>query len=341
MHDLDPGDCEQLTIVHDRTSGATAAVALHDTRLGPAHGGIRRWPYASLAEAVRDVVALARAMTWKCALADVPAGGGKAVVIDRPGLDRAAAYRLVGRTVAQLGGRFFTGPDVNTSADDLRAVAAETRFVASPDDDGPGDLAAATAIGVAAALAALAERLGRPLDGLHVAVQGLGSVGMELCERLAARGARLTVADLSPERAAAAGARFGAAVVAAEAVTAVPCDVFAPCALGGVLTVPVAAALPALGVCGAANNVLADDDAAHVLHRRGVLVVPDFVANAGALIQGALWNLRGERVPAARIERIGATVRDVFDRAAAAGQPPPLVALAMARERVERGPVGP
>ncbi|MCA8966415.1 MAG: hypothetical protein KDC48_16160, partial [Planctomycetes bacterium] len=123
---LAEADCEQLLVVRDRRAAALAVVAVHDTAAGPAHGGIRRWPYPSLASAVTDVVALARAMTWKCALAGVPAGGGKAVILDRPDLDRGAAYRLVGRTVAQLGGRFFTGPDVGTTAADLDVVAGET-----------------------------------------------------------------------------------------------------------------------------------------------------------------------------------------------------------------------
>ena len=140
-------DCEQMRAVWDRASRAHVLVAVHDTRLGPAHGGIRRWNYDDAAAAARDVVALARAMTWKCALAEVPAGGGKAVILDRPALDRAGAYRVVGRVVESLGGTFFTGPDVNTSAADLAVVAEETRYVATAADDGPGDLAAATADG--------------------------------------------------------------------------------------------------------------------------------------------------------------------------------------------------
>jgi leucine dehydrogenase len=335
---LGSADHEQVLVARDREAGTTLLVAIHSTRLGPAHGGLRRVAYASFDAALRDVLALAQAMTWKCALAGVPAGGGKAVLIDHPGLDRAAAYRFAGRTVEQLGGRYFTGPDAGTGAADLELVAERTKFVAVDRDGGPGDLAGATATGVAAAIAAVAARLGRALRGLHVVVQGAGEVGTALCERLAAAGVRLTVADVVPARAAAAAQRFGAAVVAPDRVASVACDVFAPCALGGVLTADVAAALPARAVCGAANNVLADDAAAHVLHERGVLVVPDFVANAGALILGATWHLTGQRAPIDRVQRIGSTVAELLERAAREDVPPPLLALQVARERVARGP---
>lgn len=347
---LAAADCEQVLLVRDRDARATVLLAVHDTRLGPAHGGIRRWAYASLEDAARDVVALAQAMTWKCALAEVPAGGGKCVVLDHPGLDRRAAYRLVGRTVAQLGGRYFTGPDVGTGDDDLRLVAAETRFVAmapaaggaagvDPGVDpstGPGDLAEATAIGVFAAIAALAERLQQPLGRLHVALQGLGAVGLRLAARLRAAGVRLSVADVMPARTAAA-AELGAGVVPVEQILNTPCDVFAPCALGGVLTAATAAALPARGVCGAANNIFADAEAAAVLHRRSVRVVPDFVANAGALIQGATWHLTGQRVGVERLQRIAVTAGRLLDRAHAENVPPSVLALQVARERLARG----
>lgn len=333
---LATADCEQILVVRDRAANATAIVALHDTRPGPAHGGIRRWHYPDLAAGLEDAVRLAQAMTWKCALAEVPAGGGKSVLLDGSGVDRAAAYRLVGRTVAQLGGRYFTGPDVGTTADDLRLVAEETRWVAidGGGDDGPGDLTAATAAGVFAALSALAERLHTPVDELRVAVQGLGAVGMELARRLHAAGAGLVVADVDPARSAAAAAAFGAIVVEPEQLLLQPCDVLAPCALGGVLTRGVCERLPARSVCGAANNIFADAEAAVVLHQRGIPAVPDFVANAGALIQGATWHLQRVRVGPDRIARIGVTAGELLDRAQAENVPPSALALQVARERV-------
>lgn len=334
---LAAADCEQVLVVRDRQADITAIVAVHDTRAGPAHGGIRRWPYADLGAAMADAVGLAQAMTWKCALAEIPAGGGKTVIPDRDGLDRAAAYRLVGRAVAQLGGRYFTGPDVGTTADDLRVVAGETRFVATGEGDGPGDLAAATATGVFAALAALAERLHTPVAKLRVAVQGLGAVGEQLCRRLHAAGAQLVVSDIVPARAEAAAAAFGATAVAPERILLEPCDVLAPCALGGVLTAAVCERLLARGVCGAANNIFADAEAATLLHQRGVPVVPDFVANAGALIQGATWHLQGVRVTEERLQRIGRTAGELLDRAQAEQVPPSQLALQIARERVAAG----
>jgi leucine dehydrogenase len=338
LEQLEASGCEQVLVVRDRAANALAVIAVHDTRLGPAHGGIRRWPYPSLAAAVSDVLQLAEAMTWKCALADVPAGGGKAVILDRPGTDREAAYRLVGRAVAQLGGRFFTGPDVGTTTADLQVVAGETSYVATGEGEGPGDLPAATATGVLAAMSALALRLERSLDALHVVVQGLGAVGMQLCAQLHAAGARLTVSDVIAERAAAAQAQFGVEVVAPDRILHTPCDVFAPCALGGVLTMATAAELPARGVCGAANNIFADLEVARSLHARSVLVVPDFVANAGALIQGALWHLSQQHVGPERIRHIAKTTGEVLDRALAENVAPIELALRMARERVDRAP---
>jgi leucine dehydrogenase len=329
-------ECEQVLVVRDPASEAEAIVAVHSTKLGPAHGGIRRWAYVSQGAAMADVVALARAMTQKCALAEVPAGGGKAVILDHPGLGREGAYRLVGRTVEQLGGAFYTGPDVNTTAEDLRWVGEETRFVATDAADGPGDLAAATADGVLSAWLALAEELDLQPADLHCVVPGLGAVGMGLCERLAALGTRLSVFDVVPSRVEQAVRNCGATAISAEQVTQTACDIFSPCALGGVLTEAVAVSLPARGVCGAANNVFVNDVAAEIMHRRSVPVVPDFIANAGALIQGAIWNLQQARIAPERLHRIGFTTREVLQRSRADDRAPSQVALELARERLER-----
>ncbi len=335
---LATADCEQVLVVRDRAAEVLAVVAVHDTRLGPAHGGIRRWRYVDLGAAVADAVLLAQAMTWKCALAEIPAGGGKSVILDRDGMDRAAAYRLIGRVVAQLGGRYFTGPDVGTTDDDLRVVAGETKFVAlDRDGDGSGDLTAATASGVFAALQALAERLHTPVGKLRVAVQGLGAVGAQLCQLLHAAGASLVVGDVVPARAEAAAAAFGATVVAPDRILAEPVDVLAPCALGAVLTEAVCERLAARGVCGAANNIFATPEAAAILHHRGVPVVPDFVANAGGLIRGATWHLQRVRVTDERLQRIGVTAGELLDRARTENVPPSELALRVARERVGGG----
>jgi leucine dehydrogenase len=169
---------------------------------------------------------------------------------------------------------------------------------------------------------------------MHVVVQGLGAVGMGCVARLAKVGARISVYDVRPDRVAEAVGDYGAAALAAAAVTETPCDIFAPCALGAVLTEPVAARLPARGVCGAANNIFVSDAAAAEMHRRGVVVVPDFIANAGALIQGALWNLRQERIGPDRLDRIGVTTSEVLARARQSDLPPNAVASELARERL-------
>lgn len=331
---VDAADLERLLIVRDRAAGAVAVLAVHDTTLGPAHGGIRRRAYPGLGAAVADAVALATAMTWKCSLAEVASGGGKVVMLDRPDLDRAAAYRLVGAAVASLGGRFRTGPDVGTTSADLTEVASQTEFV-STGAGGEGDLGLATARGVEAAMAALVERLGKPWRGLRVVVQGAGAVGAALAELLAARGAEVLVSDLDGARAEAVARRVGGRTVAVERALETPCDIVAPCALGGVLTEAVAARLPAAGVCGAANNQLVGAAAAR-LAERGIVVVPDFVANAGAVIAGITFAATGVPAGPERIARIGATTAAILATAAQQGRLPVDVALGLAQERVAR-----
>lgn len=326
-------DFEEVVFLRDPRSGARAIVAVHDTTLGPAFGGIRRMAYAGMDAALADVLALARAMTWKCAMAGVPAGGGKAVILDRPGLDRAAAYRLVGDAVARLGGRFHTGPDVGTTDGDLAVVASRTSHCATKAH---GDLGGSTADGVFAAMRATAAHAGFDLAKATVLVQGVGAVGQPLCERLHAHGARLVVTDVDGARAVQVAARLRARVVPADQATTVACDVFAPCAIGGVLDERVAEKLPARAVCGAANNVLANEAAGRVLHRRGVPVAPDFVANAGGLVHGVCVELFGQQPERERFLRIGETVARVLAESRAKDVPPEVVALQHARERIRR-----
>lgn len=328
------GDFEQVEVLTDPASGLQAVLAIHDTRMGPAFGGIRRRAYGSLEEATRDVLLLASAMTWKCAMAGLPAGGGKLVLVDHGGLDRTAAYRRIGDFVEALGGRFSTGPDVGTTDADLRMVRSRTRHCADPDAGGPGDLGRATALGVFHALRATARRTGIELDRATVLVQGLGTVGAPLARMCRDAGARLLLADVDAARACALAAQLEGLVVDPHHVLATPCDVFAPCALGGVIDATVAGSLPARAVCGAANNLLASAQAGRILHERGIPVAPDFVANAGALVAGCLHQLHGTRVGDDRIVAIGATVEAVLEESARTGTPPGEVALAWARSRV-------
>ncbi len=276
------GDYEQIECVRDRSSGLQACIVLDDTRLGPAFGGIRCRPYPSFAAALADAMALARAMTLKCALAGLPAGGGKGVVLDHEGLDRDAAFARLGRHVQAMGGRFFTGPDVGTGTRELRALARGTRFVAHPEGDA-GDIARPTAVGVRAAIDATAHHLGLALRGLRVAIQGVGAVGANLARLLAADGASLALADIDGERVRAVAAATGARIVAPETILATACDVLAPCALEQVITAENAPRIRARMICEGANGPTTPA-ADEILEDRGVLVLPDVLANAGGVV---------------------------------------------------------
>lgn len=283
---------ERVVFVHDAESGLEAIIAVHDTTLGPALGGCRLWRYPSEAEALTDVLRLSRGMTYKSALAGLPLGGGKSVILaDGRALRREpkraeALFRAFGRAVEQLGGLYTAAEDVGTSVADLELVGQETAHVAGVAAGQAGDPSPYTAYGVFRGLQAAVEyRLGRKdLKGLRVAVQGLGHVGAGLCEHLAEAGARLIVADLDAERVRQVAERHGAERERPETILAANCDVVAPCALGAVLNDETIAALKASVVAGAANNQLAEPRHGELLRRKGVLYAPDYLVNAGGII---------------------------------------------------------
>lgn len=290
MIDAEPDFHEKVHVIDDPARGARGVIVIHSRRLGPAAGGCRLWHYADDDALFTDAVRLARGMTYKNALAGLPFGGGKAV-LQRPdrSFDRAALFHALGDAVEELGGAYVTAEDVGTGVDDMHQVAERTRHVAGlkpRDGRAGGDPSPWTARGVYLSMAAaVRETLGTDMRGLRIAVQGAGHVGLPLIERLAADGAKLIVADADPRRAAAAE-RLGANIVDPESVLAAEADVLAPCALGGVLNeAAVAHMSPAVRViCGAANNQLADAVCGEALAGRGVVYVPDFVANAGGII---------------------------------------------------------
>jgi leucine dehydrogenase len=333
---MDPhAEFEQIQVLKDPEIDFLGFIVIHDTRRGPAFGGIRRWSYRTPEAALSDCLRLAQAMTLKCAIHRLPGGGGKAVILQQPGLDRQAAYRLLGRYVQHMGGRFYTGPDVGTEAGDLEAVASATEFVAQPGPDGPGNLAEPTALGVFAGICAVATRFGTSdFHDLTVAVQGLGEVGQRVAQLLAAAGARLLLADVQEERAHNLARELEAEVVDAREVLSAACDIYSPCAMGGVIHKNSIPMLKARAVAGAANNVLAAPEHGQELHRRGILYAPDFVINSGALVHGALSHLEGKPPPPARIERIGELVGEILDRSAAENRPPEQIAEEMAREYI-------
>lgn len=337
-------DHEEIVVRRGARSGVPCVVAIHSTVLGPALGGLRMWRYAEVADGVRDAMRLAAAMTLKASAAGLDLGGGKGVICSPPegleGARRVAALRDFGDLVESLGGRYITAEDVGTSPEDLVALSERTGHVTGlpAEHGGSGDPSPVTAIGVQAAMRACVEaRFGSPaLAGRRVAVVGLGHVGAPLARNLAIAGCELLVADID-ERKRSLAAELGATWLEPEAAMLAECDVVAPCALGGAITADNAPLLGAEIVCGSANNQLADDSLADVLAGRGVLYAPDFIANAGGLIN-VYREIKGyspERA-LALAEGIEQTVGQVLSVASRRGVSPLAAARKLARHRLQR-----
>ncbi|MBF4162637.1 Glu/Leu/Phe/Val dehydrogenase dimerization domain-containing protein [Nocardioides acrostichi] len=316
---LDPfesGDHEQVVFCHDPASGLKAVVAIHSTALGPALGGTRFFPYASTADAVSDVLALSRGMSYKAALAGLDLGGGKAVIIGDPASDKSEALlRAYGRFVQSLGGRYTTACDVGTYSADMDVIARECDHVTGRTvaHGGAGDSSVLTAYGVFQGMRAAADvAWGEPtLAGRTVGVAGVGKVGRHLVRHLVEDGASVVVTDVADAAVAAVQAEFGQvrAVPDADALVREQLDVYAPCAMGGAIDDEVADALTARIVCGAANNQLAHDGLEKTLMDRGVLYAPDYLVNGGGLVQVA-----DELDPSGfSFERAQARVAGLFD----------------------------
>jgi len=338
---------ERVLICSNPEVGLKAIIAVHSTVLGPGLGGVRMWPYKSMDEAVTDVLRLAHGMTYKAAAAGLNLGGGKAVIVGDPKKDKSEAlFRAFGRYVESLGGLYITAEDVGTDMEDMELILTETRWVTgvSPAHGGSGDPSPVTAFGVlqgmkAAALWRSRDADGeRPLDGATVAIQGLGSVGMYLAKYLVDEGAKLIGCDIDPEATAEAASKYGVEIVPPDEIYDVECDVFAPCALGAVLNDDTIPRLRCDMVAGGANNQLADGDRhGKELADREILYAPDFVINAGGLIN--VYNeLTGEYVQerALRMTRgIYLNLMRVFEIAKEQGIPTSEAADRMAEERIE------
>ncbi len=322
---------EEVVPVRDEASGLDARIVIHDSTLGPTAGGTRCRRYRDQAELLRDGLRLAAAMTRKAALAGMRQGGGKIVVRESPGWDRRAAFRALGRAVEALGGRVWTGPDLGVAPADLDAMRETCpRYVDAGGDDWSGP---ATARSIVAAMRAAAEvALGREgLRGLRIAVQGCGLVGRSVLLAAAAADARVVAADVD----AAALARARGEVPGLEAVPpgeilSVPCDILSPCAVGDVLDAPAVAALRCRTVVPGANCVLLDDLLADALHRRGILYVPDYLANCGALVAWPGGRGPAGSTPETRLEAVLPRAREVLREAARRSVPP----LRLCEERV-------
>lgn len=318
--------------LYDEAAGLDGVIAIHSTARGPAAGGCRFWTYPDESAAMADAVRLAEGMSYKNAMAELPFGGGKAVLRRPAGaFDRAALFEAFGQAVERLEGRYVTAEDVGTSVADMELVARHTSHVAGRTalaGRAGGDPSPWTALGVFEAMrAAAAFQSGSTLSSMTVAVLGVGNVGAHLCDLLAEAGAQLVVADIDPARCARMAEVHGARVVAIDEIAGVAADIFAPCALGGALDVATVGALRAKLVCGAANNQLAGEEIAGLLLQRGVTYVPDYVANAGGIINVAAEYLQESADEVRqRVVQIGPRVAAVLEEAARDGLAPSVVA---------------
>jgi leucine dehydrogenase len=331
---------ERVCFGYDAASGLRAIIALHSTALGPAAGGCRLWPYADTGAAVADVLRLSRGMSYKNAMAGLPLGGGKAVIIAAPRQAKTPAlFEAFGRFVDDLNGRYITAEDVGTTIADMSQVARVTRYVAglgrAPGEAG-GDPGPKTALGVFLGIkAAVRFRLGRSdLQGVRVAVQGLGGVGFHLCRMLAQEGAALTVADVRASVVQQATQEFGARAVGVNDLLSQDADVLAPCALGAVLDAVSIPKLRARIIAGAANNQLAQGQDGQALSAAGILYAPDYVINAGGIISVSREYQGGatEAQVIADIQGIPVRLTEIFERARRENRTTNAVADEMARE---------
>jgi leucine dehydrogenase len=334
---------EAVAFFDDKKSGLKAVIAIHSTALGPACGGTRMYAYVTADAALTDALRLSKGMSYKNAIADLPLGGGKAVIIGSPATDKSdAKFAAYAEAINSLGGRYVTAMDVGIVPRDMPVIARGTRFIAGFDQPGKagGDSGPATALGVFGGLkAAVKHRFGvDTTKGLRIAIQGLGKVGMGVAKRLHAEGAKLIVADTNMVHVKQAVETLGAVAATPDQIVTVECDVLSPNALGAILNDQSIPRLSARVIAGGANNQLARDHHGVMLRDRDILYAPDFVINGGGIIRVAAqienWNdAEVER----RVLGIADTLSAIFARAARDGEPTNVIADRMAEERIARG----
>ena len=336
---------EKLTFVSDPAIGFKAIIAIHSTHLGPAAGGARFWHYARDEEALIDALRLSRGMSYKNAMAGLPLGGGKSVILaDAAHSKSPELLAAFGRAVDGLGGRYITAEDVGMNVDDIIQVSRQTSFVAGlPAKEGQvgGDPGPHTALGVFLGLkAAVKRKLGKDnVNGLHIALQGAGSVANGVAHHAAAEGARLSIADIDHDRAQDLARAVDGKVVGPDAILSLEADVFSPCALGAILSESSIPQLNAPIVAGAANNQLETPEDGERLQARGILYAPDYVINAGGIINVTTEYLAdgGPELVRSRIERIPVRLDEIWTESEASGRDPAKVADAMAQRLIGRG----
>ena len=333
-------DFGEVHFKHDKSTQLRAIVAIHDSRLGPALGGCRFIEYDTDEAALVDALRLARGMTYKAAIAGLPHGGGKSVIIrPRHRFDRVALFRAFGKFIEDLRGHYITAEDSGTGLEDMEIVRTVTKHVTGvdPSHGGSGDPSPFTALGVRRGIEACVKfKLGKAdLKDVHIAVQGVGHVGYHLCKELHAAGAKITVADVDKLKSERAQREFGAAVVAIDDIPKVDCDVFAPCALGAGINDTTVPHLKARIVAGAANNQLAEPRHGDDLHARGIIYAPDYAINAGGLINVA-QEAKGYDAKIAREKtlKIYDTILDICERSKKLAAPTYKVADMLAEEKL-------
>lgn len=333
---------EKVIEIKDEEVGLHAFIAIHNTRLGPALGGIRMYPYATPEEALTDVLRLSEGMTYKASIADTGTGGGKSVIIAKPDIhNRNEVLLSFAKFVEQLNGSYICAEDVGISAQDLHLLRKGTRYIVGiPHPKSSGDPSRYTARGIFRGIQALAKKKWNidSFQGVKVAIQGLGAVGKKIADALYWAGAELIVADIDPKKCQEASQLFGARCVPSQEIHAVACDIFCPCALGGILNSQTIPELQCSVIGGATNNQLLTDEDGFALQKNGILYAPDFVINAGGLI-----NVCMEIDPAgydalkarSEVDKIYFKLLEIFDRAEKQNLPTSYVALQIAEENLK------
>lgn len=335
-------DYEQLVFCQDKSSGLKAIIAIHDTTLGPALGGARMWTYATEDQAIEDALRLARGMTYKNAAAGLNLGGGKTVIIGDPFKDKnEQMFRALGRFIQGLNGRYITAEDVGTTVADMDIIHEETNYVTgiSPTFGSSGNPSPVTAYGVYLGMKAAAkEAFGIDhLKDRKIAIQGLGNVAYTLCEYLFKEGAKLTVTDINKKAVERVVHDFGAIPVSPEDIYKQEVDIFSPCALGAIINDETIPQLKAKVIAGAANNQLKESRHGQTIHEMGIAYAPDYVINAGGVINVAdeLYGYNRERAMK-RVETIYDSISKIFQISKEENIPTYLAANRLAEERIER-----
>ncbi|MEE8060096.1 MAG: Glu/Leu/Phe/Val dehydrogenase [Pseudomonadales bacterium] len=338
---------EQVHFCQDKASGLNAIIAIHNTRLGPALGGCRMYPYNNDETALTDVLKLSRSMTYKAAMAGLAYGGGKAVIIGDPSTDKnEAMLQAMGHFIEQLNGHYITAEDVGTSVSDLLTIAKRTHYVAGISDKltstgspRSGDPSPATAYGVFVGIkVAVEQRLGYGhLAGLKVSIQGLGKVGYQLAVLLHDAGVKLYVSDLNVQHLQKAVTELDATPLSPQQLLQTQTDIFAPCAMGGILDESLIEQLPVVIIAGSANNQLATERIGELLHQRGILYAPDFVINAGGLIDIAHeLGIHNPKQVHRQLDNIGHTLTEIFKCSQQQNCPTHSIACSISEERIHQ-----